>query len=194
LKDGSSILQELGIFSSVKAVDSAQSSKKTAKKQSNSESGEAVEAPVEVIEASDMFAKISKYIGIIDGSDDVNARRNALTQLYTTLFIDHKMSEVCKPSITHSLTYSLTHLLTHSLTHLLALKVGYNQVFREICKSVFKKIADSVEKCREMALRIVREFFIRRSDFVPILGSLTHSLTHSLTCLLTHLQGILFLQ
>ena len=117
LKDGSSILQELGIFSSVKAVDSAQSSKKTAKKQSNSESGEAVEAPVEVIEASDMFAKISKYIGIIDGSDDVNARRNALTQLYTTLFIDHKMSEVYKPSITHSLTHSLTHSFTHSLIH-----------------------------------------------------------------------------
>ncbi len=39
LKDGSSILQELGIFSSVKAVDAAQSSKKTAKKQSNSETG-----------------------------------------------------------------------------------------------------------------------------------------------------------
>ena len=72
--------------------------------------------------------------------------------------------------------------------------MGYNQVFREICKSVFKKIADSAEKCREMALRIVREFFIRGSDFVPILGSLTHSLTHSLTCLLTHLQGILYLQ
>ena len=129
LKEGSNILHELGIFSSVKSAsttDGTQKTKKTVKKQSNSEAGthlfnylltysfihsfihpilgggndaaladgSASSNDAETIEAPDMFVKISKYIGIIDGSDDVNARRNALTQLHTTLFIDYKMSEV----------------------------------------------------------------------------------------------------
>ncbi len=124
LKEGSNILQELGIFSSAKSAsttDGTQKTKKTVKKQSNSDAGthlfnyllaHSLIHPIlgggndtavagggasnnaETIEAPDMFVKISKYIGIIDGSDDVNARRNALTQLHTTLFIDYKMSEV----------------------------------------------------------------------------------------------------
>ena len=63
--------------------------------------------------------------------------------------------------------------------------MGYNQVFREIFKSVFKKIADSIEKCREMALRVVREFFIRGSDFVPVLGLTSH--VYSFTQAFAHL-------
>jgi len=93
------------------------------------------------ISANAMMAKLSRDINIIDGSDSSASKRKSLAEIHANLFVRHSMSEG-----------------------------DYNEVFREICRSVFKKFADPAEKCRELTLRISLGFFERGSDFVPVLG------------------------
>ena len=100
-------------------------------------------AAATVISASAMMAKLGRDINIIDGSESSAARRKSLAEIHANLFARHSMSEG-----------------------------DYNEVFREVCRSVFKKFADPAEKCRELTLRITLGFFERGSDFVPVLGYL----------------------
>jgi hypothetical protein len=46
----------------------------------------------------------------------------------------------------------------------------YNEVFRDSCKSIFKRFSDSAEKCREISLKITQSFFENSADFVPVLA------------------------
>jgi hypothetical protein len=53
---------------------------------------------------------------------------------------------------------------------------GYTAFFHESCKCIFKRFADPVEKCRELALRISRGLIERVSDITPTLPYLLPAL------------------
>lgn len=88
----------------------------------------------------DMTTKLSRDIQAL-GDENQLIRRKALAQLEKTLFYDNSMDEK-----------------------------GYSQVFHDICKPIFKRYADSSEKCREISQRITKLFFDHAIDFVPVLG------------------------
>lgn len=52
------------------------------------------------------------------------------------------------------------------------LDLNYSTLFRELCKPLFRRIADPVEKCRELALRLVVRLIGVTSDLAPLLGYL----------------------
>ena len=87
-----------------------------------------------------MTAKIAKYVQSCD-DNELGVRKKALMGLHSTLFLDHTMSDE-----------------------------DYSEVFRDICKKVFKRFADPSEKCRELAQKITCNFFEQCSDIVPTLG------------------------
>eukprot|EP01041_Mallomonas_annulata_P011277 gene11277-23590_t len=91
------------------------------------------------IDAQEMILKIGRDINLINSEKDME-RRRGLASLQRTLFIEHKMN----PN-------------------------DYSEVFRDICKTIFKRYSDSIEKCRELALTITQNFFKVISDMVPIL-------------------------
>lgn len=93
-----------------------------------------------VIDYSTMTSKILKYVQSCEDSE-LGVRKKALTGLYSTLFVEHSMSDE-----------------------------AYSEVFRDICKKVFKRFADPSEKCRELAQKITHNFFEQCSDIVPTLG------------------------
>ena len=93
-----------------------------------------------VMKASEMLPKIARDLNLAN-SDDVNERRRALQRVHKILFEDCNMSTG-----------------------------DYNEVFRESCKSIFKRFNDPSEKCRELALKITLAFFERASDLVSVLG------------------------
>lgn len=68
-------------------------------------------------------------------------RRRGLTNLQKLLFIDNRLTAK-----------------------------DYSEAFRDLCRPIFKRFADSIEKCRELAQRITRLFFERASDLVPVLA------------------------
>jgi hypothetical protein len=93
-----------------------------------------------LIGSESLLVKISRDVNSLS-SEDINERRRALTKLHKAIFQDHNMSAA-----------------------------DYSEVFRDICKHIFKRYADPIEKCRELALRLTRDFFERSSDVVPVLG------------------------
>lgn len=94
----------------------------------------------EDVTSAEMMTKISRDINAINSSDN-NAKKKSLIALYDILFVENNMSSM-----------------------------EYSEIFHDICKSIFKKIADPVEKCREMSLKITRGFFQRATDLVSVLG------------------------
>lgn len=94
------------------------------------------------IEAKDMRIRIMRLVECIGSSDvDVGLRKSSLQKLHRTLFVDFSMTEG-----------------------------DYSEVFRDIAKAIFKRFADPVEKCREVAFGITRAFFEHSGDLVVVLG------------------------
>lgn len=93
------------------------------------------------IDAKDMRLKIMRLVECISAADDVGLRRTSLLKLHRTLFEDFTMTEG-----------------------------DYSEIFREVAKPVFKRFADAVEKCREVAFRITQAFFEHSADLVLVLG------------------------
>ena len=94
-----------------------------------------------LLTAADMIAKIGRDISCIEGSNDINIKKNSFIHLEKSLFVDNTMSEE-----------------------------DYNEVFSDICKPIFKKFADPSGKCRELSMKLTKMFFQNATDFVPILG------------------------
>jgi hypothetical protein len=93
-----------------------------------------------LITANEMSSMIARDFNSTN-AEDVNTRRKALQKLHRTLFTAYTM---CTGD--------------------------YNEVFRDCCKSVFRRFSDPSEKCRELSLKISQSFFDCASDFVPILA------------------------
>lgn len=104
------------------------------------------------IKSSDMLSKIARDLNFTSAAN-VNERRQALQKLHLLLFTEFSMSTT-----------------------------GYNEVFRDTCKTLFKRYSDPSEKCRELSLRITLSFFERATDFVPILAYFFPMLLQSLPC------------
>ena len=75
-------------------------------------------------------------------NEDVLMRRKALTQMNSVLFEKKNSLEATE----------------------------FSSIFRDICKPLFKRMSDPVEKCRELSLRIVSKLFTKASDLMPVLG------------------------
>jgi hypothetical protein len=88
----------------------------------------------------DLKSGISQDLGKIEDANP-NTRKTGLKSLYTRLFASKTTSEEV-----------------------------YGSVFSDICKAIFKRFNDPVEKCRELSLQITREFFENACDFVPVLA------------------------
>ena len=93
-----------------------------------------------LIKANEMMSKIARDLNLAN-ADDMNDRRRALQKIQKILFTDYTMSTG-----------------------------DYNEVFRESCKSIFKRYSDVSEKCRELSLKVTQSFFELSSDLVPILA------------------------
>jgi hypothetical protein len=88
----------------------------------------------------DLKSGLSQDLGNIEDANP-NTRKSGLKSLYTRLFASKTTSEEV-----------------------------YGSVFSDICKAIFKRFNDPVEKCRELSLQITREFFENACDFVPVLA------------------------
>lgn len=97
-------------------------------------------ATATLITANEMSSMIARDINSTN-AEDVNTRRRALQKLHKIMFIEYTM---CTGD--------------------------YNEVFRDCCKSIFRRFSDPSEKCRELSLKITQSFFDYASDFVPILA------------------------
>lgn len=93
-----------------------------------------------VVDYTTMTSKVARYVQACE-EEEVGIRKKALNNLLSTLFVENDMTDE-----------------------------GYCEIFRDICKKVFKRFADSSEKCRELAQKITTSFFERCSDIVPTLG------------------------
>lgn len=94
-----------------------------------------------LLTANDMMSKIARYISSIEGSDDISIKKNSFIQLEKSLFIENTMSDE-----------------------------DYNEIFSDICKTIFKKFADPAGKSRELSMKVTKLFFQNATNFVPILG------------------------
>lgn len=92
------------------------------------------------IKSNEMLSKIARDLNFTS-AENANDRRQALQRLHLVLFTEFSMS------IT-----------------------DYNEVFRDICKTLFKRYSDPSEKCRDLSLRITQSFFEKANDFVPVLA------------------------
>ena len=91
-------------------------------------------------DAKTVMAKIARDVNSL--SDESQAvRRPAIDAIYNVLFVDFSLSVE-----------------------------DYGEVFSDICKPVFKRFADPVEKIREKAFKITASFFDAASDFTLVLG------------------------
>jgi len=95
----------------------------------------------EAVEARDMLLKLQRSVEIMTNSEEPTARKHALSKLLSSLFQEFVLTEG-----------------------------DYSAVFREIAKPIFKRFADPVEKCRELALKLTQAFFDNSSDLVLVLG------------------------
>lgn len=89
---------------------------------------------------AEIQSNLNKEISALSDSEAA-VRRRGLTNLHKLLFVDYKLSER-----------------------------EYSGVFHDICRPLFKRFADSTEKCRELAQRITKLFFQRSLDIVPVLA------------------------
>lgn len=98
---------------------------------------------IATINSTEMLAKISRDINASHESSELSIRQriSSLENIHNCLFVTSEMPGN-----------------------------DYNIVFAEVCKTIFRKFADSSEKCREWALKITLKFFERSIDLVPILG------------------------
>jgi hypothetical protein len=100
---------------------------------------------VVALKYEEMKEKIHRDVQLTADENGV-VRRKALQRLQKTLFEEHTMSDE-----------------------------DYGLTLRHICESrsshtnLFKRFADSVEKCRELSLKIIQLFFERSSDLQPVL-------------------------
>jgi len=94
-----------------------------------------------LITAKDALLKIARDVNNVGNMDDQTSRRRALTVLHKCLFQEHILSDE-----------------------------DYGEVFQSICKTIFKRFTDPVEKCREMAFKITQSFFQNTSDLTLTIG------------------------
>lgn len=101
-------------------------------------------APTDVVVPSisydEMKQKISRDLNACS-DEDGTTRKKGLIRLQKTLFVEATMKEE-----------------------------DYSATFDDIARVVFKRFADPIEKCRELAQKITESFFERSKDFVPVLG------------------------
>lgn len=116
--------------------------KSSKKKKEEEEEGQegSAVAAAVLIDYDGMKAKVSRDVQAIADENGV-VRRKALQRLHKTLFDEHTMSDE-----------------------------DYGETFRDLCKGLFKRFADPVEKCRELSLKVTQQFFERGADLVPVLG------------------------
>jgi hypothetical protein len=99
-------------------------------------------ATVERVETDSktVMTKIARDVNSL--ADESQAvRRSAIEAINRTLFTEHRLSVE-----------------------------DYGEVFSDICKPIFKRYADPVEKIRELAFTITMNFFDAASDFTLVLG------------------------
>jgi hypothetical protein len=92
------------------------------------------------ISLAELQPKLTKEINAISDSNQV-VRKNGLQNLHRLLFVEHKLTER-----------------------------EYSELFHDVCRPVFKRFADPVEKCRDLAQRLTKAFFERAVDIVPVLA------------------------
>lgn len=129
-------------MSSLKPVSSATTKKVKKTKEKSSKLCDALTTGTAklTLDYAAVTAKIARDVQSLDETE-ISVRKKALISLHNTLFVEFIIAEE-----------------------------HYNEVFRDVCKKVFKRFADPVEKCREMAQRITLGFFEHCSDIVPTLG------------------------
>ena len=124
-----------------KVTSSVKKSKKTKEKGADKKTDSpTISKEKEILDYATMTTKIARDIQSCE-ENEIGVRKRALTNLHSVLFNDFDMTED-----------------------------GYNEVFRDVCKKIFKRFADPSEKCRELAQKITASFFERCSDIVPTLG------------------------
>jgi len=109
------------------------------------------------ISMQDLLLKVTREVNSLS-SEDGNARRRALLHLQSSIFEQHIMAS----------------------------DEDYSELFKEICKPIFKRFADPVEKCRELSLRLALSFFEKASDLVLVLGYFIPALMQRLPSGLTY--------
>ena len=102
------------------------------------------------ISANTMNSQLTRDLNAMEDSDS-NLRREALMHMEKTLFRKHTMSDR-----------------------------DYAEIFHDVCKPLFKRISDPVEKCRDLALRIIQSFFRICQDVVGVLGYFMPAMMHRL--------------
>ena len=73
------------------------------------------------MDAKNMLQLLARDRERISDEDSIPGRRSALQAIHDNLFVAYRMEEW-----------------------------DYSEVFRELCKSIFKRYTDPVEKCREL--------------------------------------------
>jgi len=101
--------------------------------------------------AQEVLQNIGRDINCIDDASNVGLRKSSLKKLRTELFETVQYSYAC-----------------------------YNFIFREVCKTLFKRFADESEKCRELAYELVNQFLLRATDIQPVLAYYFPALYHRL--------------
>lgn len=107
--------------------------------------------PKSEMTAQEVLQTIGRDINCIDDASNVSLRKSALQKLRKELFETVQFSYAC-----------------------------YNFIFREICKTLFRRFADESEKCRELSYELVNQFFLRATDIQPVLAYYFPSLYHRL--------------
>lgn len=106
----------------------------------NEDSAPATSVEPVSISLTELQPKLTKEINAISDSSQV-IRKNGLQNLHRLLFVEHKLTER-----------------------------EYSELFHDVCRPVFKRFADPVEKCRDLAQRLTKAFFERAVDIVPVLA------------------------
>jgi hypothetical protein len=114
--------------------------KKVKEKGSETAAKRAIDNSKPTLDYAAITAKIARDVQSLDETE-LGVRKKALANLHNTLFVENDIAEE-----------------------------SFNEVFRDICKKVFKRYADPAEKCRELAQKITLGFFEKCTDIVPTLG------------------------
>lgn len=101
---------------------------------------EAVSAERQRVTAQDALGSLSRDLHIL-AEDTVESKKKALQRIHKYLFVDCTMAAT-----------------------------DFAEVFHEMCKPIFRTFESPSEKCRELAFKITRDFFLVVSDLVPVLG------------------------
>jgi len=98
-------------------------------------------AEAPLLDPKDVLLLLARDKERMADGDSIANRRSALQDMHDTLFVKTRMEDW-----------------------------GYSDVFQELCKAIFKRYADPVEKVRELAWRLTRECFQRASDLTMSIG------------------------